>query len=403
MKIGIWNLDGKSHNTMEPFEHDSDCFNRKKVILHIDIDCFYAQVEIKKNPILAGKPIGIQQKNIVVTSNYLARKSGVGKCCSIHDALKSCPELVLVNGEDLADYREESQRIFDLLYESGCNVEKLGMDENFVDVTDLVQERMESGHYGDTLEIIGHAFGQSQVSCTAFSESCACHDRLMIGSMIAKELRDSLLEKLQITSSCGIAHNKLLAKLAGSKFKPNDQTVVYYECQMELMNSLPSIRSIPGLGSATYDLFLKKGILTIHDLQNANASSLSDLIPDAQKFIHLSLGIDHSVVKMNGKPKSIGLEDRFPGISTKEGCIEKVKWLLQRLSKLISKDGRKSVQTLKVFIRDAERDKNDPTRKFAKYSRQSKVSPSSFSTEQSILGHEALVIQLIGKMLDFNR
>ena len=267
----------------------------------VDIDCFYAQVEIKKNPILATKPVGIQQKNIVVTSNYLARSKGVGKCVSIHDALKACPDLVLVNGEDLAEYREASQQIFDLLCESGCNVEKLGMDENFLDVTDLVQERIADND--SEKSVIGHVFGNYQNSCmgSAVDMLCLCHKRLIVGSIIAKELRQKVFEELGITSSCGIAHNKLLAKLVGSQFKPNDQTVLYHESQMELMNSLPSIKCIPGLGSATYDLFRKKGITSISELQNASVSSLSSLIQDPQKFINLSLGIDNTIVKMNGK------------------------------------------------------------------------------------------------------
>ena len=92
------------------------CMKRNRVILHFDIDCFYAQVEMIKDPSLASKPLGIQQKNIVVTCNYIAREKGVGKCTWIPDAKKACPELVLVNGEDLADYRRWSQQIFDLIY-----------------------------------------------------------------------------------------------------------------------------------------------------------------------------------------------------------------------------------------------------------------------------------------------
>ena len=73
-----------------------------RVIIHIDIDCFYAQVEMVADPSLVSKPLGIQQKNIVVTCNYVARASGVGKCMLVTEALKVCPALVLVNGEDLA-------------------------------------------------------------------------------------------------------------------------------------------------------------------------------------------------------------------------------------------------------------------------------------------------------------
>ena len=82
----------------------------------------------------------------------------------------------------------------------------------------------------------------------------------------------------------------------------------------------------------------------------------------------LANGIDKSVVKASGKPLSIGLEDRFKCISTQSECREKAKWLLSRLAKLVLEDGRKP-STLKVFIRDYEKDKHDPKRKFAKYSR----------------------------------
>ena len=84
--------------------------DHSRTIIHIDIDCFYAQVEMVKDPSLVDKPLGIQQKNIVVTCNYVARQRGVTKCQYISDALKVCPDLVLVNGEDLAHYRKVMQR-----------------------------------------------------------------------------------------------------------------------------------------------------------------------------------------------------------------------------------------------------------------------------------------------------
>ena len=121
-------------------------------------------------------------------------------------------------------------------------------------------------------------------------------------------------------------------------------------------------------------MLAKKGITTITDLQATNSSQISDILsPEiAQKLINFSFGKDDSVVKLSGKPLSIGLEDRFKCINTKEECRKKADWLLGRLAKLLLEDGRKP-QTLKVFIRDLEKDKNDPKRKFVKYSRQCKV------------------------------
>ena len=121
-------------------------------------------------------------------------------------------------------------------------------------------------------------------------------------------------------------------------------------------------------------MLTKKGITTITDLQATNSSQISDILsPDvAQKLINFSFGKDDSVVKLSGKPLSIGLEDRFKCINTKEECRKKADWLLGRLARLLLEDGRKP-QTLKVFIRDFEKDKHDPKRKFVKYSRQCKV------------------------------
>ena len=92
-----------------------------------------------KEPSLKSRPLGIQQKNIVVTCNYIAREMGVVKCSYIDDARKVCPALVLVNGEDLAEYRKYSQKVFELIKKmgKGCPVERLGMDENFMDISKL--------------------------------------------------------------------------------------------------------------------------------------------------------------------------------------------------------------------------------------------------------------------------
>ncbi|KAL1776167.1 DNA polymerase iota [Sigmodon hispidus] len=79
-----------------------------RVIVHVDLDCFYDQVEMISNPELKDKSLGVQQKYLVVTCNYEARKLGVKKLMNVGDAKEKCPQLVLVNGEDLSRYREMS-------------------------------------------------------------------------------------------------------------------------------------------------------------------------------------------------------------------------------------------------------------------------------------------------------
>jgi DNA polymerase iota len=103
-----------------------------RLIVAIDLDAFYLSVERLLNPALNGVPVGVVQKSILATSSYEARAVGVGKLMSVRRAREICPDLVLVNGEDLTKYRAFSKRVRDLVngYLGPDNgVEKLGLDE----------------------------------------------------------------------------------------------------------------------------------------------------------------------------------------------------------------------------------------------------------------------------------
>lgn len=99
-----------------------------------DYDCFYAQVYENKNPALKSKPLGIKQKNILATCNYNARARGVRKLMLITEARKACPELVIIEGEDLTPFRDMSKTLFNFIKSHSWNnkVEKLGFDEVFM-------------------------------------------------------------------------------------------------------------------------------------------------------------------------------------------------------------------------------------------------------------------------------
>ena len=118
----------------------------RRAILHVDVDCFYAQVEMARNPHLdRDRPVAVTQKFLVVTCNYPARAAGVGKLMRIDKAKEVCPDLVLVSGEDLTPYREASESIFAALSAFGpC--QKLGLDELFVDVTALAEAEVGVPH-----------------------------------------------------------------------------------------------------------------------------------------------------------------------------------------------------------------------------------------------------------------
>lgn len=231
---------------------DTSCFeaSHPNTIVHIDIDCFYAQVEELRDPSLRSVPLGIQQKNCLVTCNYVARAKGIRKLMSVQEAQLLCPELVLVKGEDLTPYRQMSSRVFEHITRvyPQLSVERLGMDENFVDVTKLVDQRMreEAFAVGDGKPVVGCIYPPNSTPVFTTNCLCGCQRRLTIGTHIAEELRASLQKELGITTCAGIAHNKMLAKLAGALNKPNNQTVVVPTRCRDLMVELKELRSIPG-------------------------------------------------------------------------------------------------------------------------------------------------------------
>lgn len=370
-----------------------------RTIVHIDIDCFYAQVEMVKNPSLHNVPLGIQQKNIVVTSNYIAREYGIKKCMLVKDALNICPNLQLVNGEDLHDYRQISYKITNHLHKYSEKVERLGLDENYVDVSDLVGKRLPNT---EILTPAGHIYGFSE-TC-----ECGCKERLTLASHIAEEMRKSILENFTLTTCAGIAHNKLLAKICGTKNKPNQQTVVFPVSAAELLLGLKSPTDIPGIGKVTGDLlFNKLGIGSIVDLQNCGFSKLSSVLgADRAQYIYdLSFGIDHTPVKSSGKPNSIGLEDSCKPMSVESEIHQKFQQLLSRLMILVKEDGR-IPRSIKLSVR-----KHDDALKISlKETKQCKISPMLFKNAGKIdLSRDAeakvmkIIMTLFTKIVDIKK
>lgn len=310
------------------------------VIIHIDIDCYYAQVEEIRDKSLRDKPVGIQQKNIVVTCNYVARSYGIKKLMLLTDALRLCPDLQLVNGEDLTPYRQMSNKIHNVLLTFTPLVEKLGLDENFLDVTSIVNARMSSdSHLAEGMLVDSYIFPEYE---TLASCDCGCEKRLTIGAKLARQIRQKLYDELEITACAGIAHNKLLAKIIGSKHKPNKQTVLVPSCATDMMIGLDSIRSIPGIGQKTQELLNEAGVRTIKELQDMDFSVLQKIFghETAVKYKHWSYGIDRSAVVASGKTKVISIEDSCRSISFRADVEEKFRLLLVRLLNQVTEDGR---------------------------------------------------------------
>lgn len=309
----------------------------------------------------------------MVTCNYKARESGVKKLQLVSEALQACPNLVgmidfyhyeqffsllllqvLVNGEDLTKYKKMSDQIFQVLTKFISTVEKLGLDENFLDVTDLVNEALASGNQEVELFNGTHIYNPHQDGELLDECDCGCIERLLIGTQVAGELRNALFQQLKITSCAGIAYNKLLAKLIGSRNKPNQQTIIFSSGVSKFMSSLGSVRSLVGVGQKLADTLAELNIKTIEDLQFVSHEVLRKKIDEkmVQKLKSWCFGVDTSQVKATGKPKSLSLEDSTFGNPLKSiyEVETKLSLLLTRLCDAVCEDGRVPA-TLRLVVR----------------------------------------------------
>ncbi|XP_029019106.1 DNA polymerase iota isoform X2 [Betta splendens] len=374
-----------------------ELLSENRVILHFDLDCFYAQVEMIRNPALRDVPLGVQQKYIVVTCNYVAREQGLTKLMSVTDAKEKCPQLVLVNGENLTHYREMSYKVTELLMSYSPLVERLGFDENFMDITEVVEKRLAQTD-SNNVSFKGHVFNNLSADVKA-SE----HPRLAVGSHIAAELRDIIHSKLGLTGCAGIASNKLLAKLVSGTFKPNQQTTLLPQNVSDIMDCLSSLRKVPGVGHQTAKRLHSLGLESVKSLQ---LFPLNNLVrefggPMAQRLKNLAFGIDDSPVTTTGAPQSLSDEDSFKKISCTKDVLEKIQQLLNSLVERMHKDGRLP-QTFRLTIR-----RFSATNKW--FNRESRQCPIpkhigqkviSGSCDDAVVQLVSLAMKLFHKMVD---
>lgn len=340
---------------------EDEIIEHPRSIIHVDMDCYYAQVEMVQHPEHKDKPLGVQQKNIVVTSNYLARQFGIKKCMSVQEALSLCPGLVLIRGEDLTRYRQVSARIFEILQRYTPFVERLGLDEYFIDATTLIQREVNNSSSsswsrdsdGD-LSKTEKSFGDPDEECP-----CGCHGRLLTASKVTADIRLKIMKELGLTCSAGIAHNKLLAKLGGNINKPNGQTLIYPFAASSLLTSVGPVSKIPGVGQKMTELLQVNNITTIEELRRIPLENLELKIGKdlARKLKDWAEGIDESTVKPSSKPQSIGIEDGVKNISLVDEVESRLGALLRRLTELATEDGRIPV-AMKLTVR--KHDMNKP-------------------------------------------
>eukprot|EP00873_Tetraselmis_striata_P039314 jgi/Tetstr1/459578/TSEL_004943.t1 len=295
-----------------------------RVILHFDVDAFYAQVEEVREPSLALRPLGITQKYLVVTANYPARRRGVTKLMATSEARRKCPDLVLISGEDLTPYRHASKKIQAVLQRFGT-VERLGMDECFVDATEEVARRLDAaGANAPAGAWCGHIYrpdgaallqdnphrpqdlraalmassAPEQEAELAMLRGEAWWARLLVGSHVAAEARAAVKREAEFRSSAGIACNKMLAKLLPPGVAGAGHPGIGYKMNATLKDKF-GVESVPQLRS-----------LTLEQLAGEFGAATGGWVAGA------AWGLDPLPVVAKGPPKSITVEDSFKECSS---------------------------------------------------------------------------------------
>lgn len=260
-------------------------------IIHVDMDCFYAAIEMRERPDLAGKPVavgGSSGRGVLTTCNYEARKYGCRSAMPSFQAQRLCPNLVMLPVRfDL--YRAESARIRKIFAEFTDLIEPLSLDEAYLDVSHLDSE----------------------------------------AASIAAEIRDRIREETKLTASAGIAPNKFLAKVSSDWNKPDGQFEVREEDVDAFVRDLP-VEKIWGVGKRTAEKIHAFGAKTCGDLQQFPLYQLTHRFGKfGQELYELSRGIDHRRVNPNRERKSVSNERTF---SEDLGSPEEG---LQRLEELV--------------------------------------------------------------------
>jgi len=283
-------------------------------IIHLDMDCFYAAIEVRDRPELRGKPVGVggarDRRGVLTTCNYEARKFGVRSAMPTFMALQRCPKLIVLPTR-FDVYRKESAMIRAILHRFTPLIEPLSLDEAYLDV---------SAHPGAP-------------------------------GALAQVIRDLIFRKTKLTASAGIAPNKLVAKIASELNKPNGQHEVAPDEVPEFMAALP-VRKIWGIGAVTEQKLQQRGITTCGELQRFSRVQLLNIFGKfGAELYDLCRGIDERPVEPHRERKSLSTEETFAiNLETLAACEEKLEELFAELmADLAQKETTRTVT--KIFVK----------------------------------------------------
>lgn len=258
-------------------------------IMHVDMDAFYASVEVLDNPKLKGLPVivgGRSARGVVSTCSYEARRFGVHSAMPLFEAKRLCPQGIYIPVR-MARYEEVSARIMEIFRETSPLVEQLSIDEAFLDLTGM--------------ESLGGA------------------------ESIAHQVQDRIQDELKLSASVGLAPNKFLAKLASDMEKPHGFVRILPEEAAHILAPMP-VNKIYGVGESAEEKLKLFGIEKIGQLAVADVGLLRKVFGiNAEQVKLLARGLDDRPVVNEEEAKSIGRENTFDtDLTDMDSCREEV-------------------------------------------------------------------------------
>jgi DNA polymerase IV len=258
-------------------------------VLHVDMDAFYASVEVLKDPSLSGRPVavgGAGPRGVVMSASYEARAFGVRSAMPSARARRLCPDVVFV-APDFASYQAHATRLREILMTFTPAVEPLSLDEAFLDV-------------GGATTLFGAP------------------------PEIAGKVRAEVLRELSLVCSVGVAPNKLLAKLASEQAKPDGLVVVPAERALDFLHPLP-VSALWGVGEKTHDTLGRLGVRTVGELDGLPIRVLERAVGEgpARHLVDLAAGRDDRPVIPYEPPKQVSHEETFDHDLDAEGDINR--------------------------------------------------------------------------------
>ncbi|MBI3415034.1 MAG: DNA polymerase IV [Verrucomicrobia bacterium] len=293
-----------------------------RVILHVDMDAFYASIEQRDRPELSGQPVIVgsppTQRGVVSAASYEARKFGVRSAMPSVTAARLCPKGIFVSPR-MARYREESAHIMEILARSSAVIEPMSIDEAYLELT-------------------------------ALFDGADPDEKLLCALPLARELKRGIFSERRLTASIGIATNKLLAKLASDFNKPNGLALISERDKVLFLRPM-SIRALHGVGKVTAEVLGNAGIQTVGELQDYPGDLRALIGSFGPKLKRFSFGEDDRPLELDDEVKSISSENTFLRDTTDRPVLRAC--LREQAGEIAAKLKRKQLgaQTVQVKVR----------------------------------------------------